>query len=86
MPEFTCFAYKRENEVSDFMPPPEAKWVRVVPLPSECPECAWQSQDHIKTPVCQTRGGWSEPRRQSVTLGGFWQPVDTSLQATGVPF
>lgn len=51
MPVFTCFAYKRENEVSYFflMPPPEAKWGRVVPLPSECPECAQNSQERAKT-------------------------------------
>lgn len=80
MPEFTCFAYKRENEVSDFMPPPEAKWVRVVPLPSECPECARHSQDHIKTPQCAKPGARGVSLgSQSVTLGGFWQPVVTTM-------
>lgn len=75
MPEFTCFAYKRENEVSDFMPPPEAKWVRVVPLPFERFECAWHSQDHIKTPQCAKPGvGRVSLGGQSVTLGGFCSP------------
>lgn len=57
-----------ENEVSDFMPPPEAKWVEWF-LCLSALECAGTPRTHQDTTVCQTGVGRGEPRRpRSVTL------------------